>query len=89
MRKYPDTIMKSKCQGCKDYKLKKQLPDYQVTFNNWCELFQTPSALIRKCDFHPGKLESLPKTKIETKLDEFFNIFAKKRPSPPPFLQKI
>lgn len=77
--------MKFRCQGCKDYKRLKQLPDYQVSFNHWCEMNQTPCALIRKCDFYPKRMKNL--TKVEQKLNEFYNIFVKKPEAPnPPFI---
>jgi len=79
--------MKSRCEGCTNYCNKKRLPDYEATFHNWCELFQTPSALIRNCDYVPTQLKNLPKSKVEARLDEFFNIFAKKPTQSPPFLK--
>ena len=80
--------MKTRCEGCKSYKALKMLPNYQVKFNNWCELFQTPCALIKTCDFYPNTLKNLPKSKIEQNLSEFYNIFAKKTTdSPLPFTQ--
>ncbi|TFG04675.1 MAG: hypothetical protein EU536_04090 [Promethearchaeota archaeon] len=79
--------MKSKCEGCTNYRATKRLPDYQVTFNNWCDLNQTPSALIRNCDYFPDSIKQLPKTKVEERLDEFFNIFAKKKQSNFPLFQ--
>jgi len=78
--------MKIRCQGCKNYKNIKQLPDFQVTFNNWCELFQAPSGLITTCDYLPKKVKDLPVPKIERQLNEFFNIFLKRpQASAPPF----
>ena len=81
--------MKSPCKECKNYKSEKELPNFQVTFHNWCELFHTPSALVRTCDYSPtNKLDNLPTSKVEYKLNEFFNIFLKKsQASSPPFTE--
>jgi hypothetical protein len=82
--------MKSRCEGCKNFKNIKQMPDYQVTFHNWCELFQTPSGLIKAsaCDYSAEKLKDVPVPKIERQLNEFFNIFWKRQtPSSPPFVE--
>ena len=80
--------MKVRCTGCKDYTLKKRLPDYQVTFNNWCELRQTPCALIKNCNLYPDLLKILPKPKDSFKSNELFHIFAKKQSAPPNPFQK-
>ncbi|MHA1264660.1 MAG: hypothetical protein ACTSRS_05415 [Candidatus Helarchaeota archaeon] len=77
--------MKFRCEGCTNYCREKRLPDYQATFHNWCELFQTPSVLIRKCDYLPPPIQNPPQSKIEARLNEFFNIFAKRPPQSPPF----
>ena len=80
--------MKVRCEGCNNYKILKELPNYQVTFNNWCDLHRTPCALIKTCDFYPDNLKTLPESKLEIKLTEFYNIFTKKHDSSfPPFTQ--
>ena len=80
--------MKVRCDGCKDYKVRKRLPDYQVTFNNWCDLYQTPCALIKKCNLYPDLLKSLPKPKIHPYQNTLFNVFVKREsPPPPPFVK--
>ncbi len=79
--------MKVRCQGCKDFKFKKQLPDYQVVFNNWCELYQSPCALIKHCNLYPDLLKKLPKPKTTRDSNELFHIFAKKTHSSPPFVK--
>ncbi len=80
--------MKVRCDGCKDYTMQKRIPDYQVTFNNWCELHQTPCALIKGCNLYPDLLKNLPKPKIVSNSHEIFNLFMKKsETASPPFIK--
>jgi len=73
-----DSSMNIRCQGCKDYKQRKRLPDFQVTFNNWCELRQTPCALIKTCNLYPDLLQNFPKSSKSPEKYILFNIFNKK-----------
>ncbi len=78
--------VRNKCQDCHDYKIQKRLPDYQVTFNHWCESFQTPCALVMQCDFQPKLPESPQKQEANLNTSEIFNIFVKKPSPSPPFI---